>query len=96
MNTHQRIAVIVAMVVALGMLTVPPWGRPDRGTWVAMGYAPLFAPPVIRGASVSIAQIAWPRFFLQIVMVVTATGIAFVTLGGDKKEPPTPTTDTPD
>ncbi len=34
----------------------------------------------------------WVRLFLQIVIVATVTGVAFVLLGGDKKDPPAPTT----
>ncbi len=36
-------------------------------------------------------HIAWERLLLQIGIVVIGTGIAFVAMGGDKKEPPTQT-----
>ena len=60
MNTRQRIAVIVGLVIVLALLIA----QDPAGDWV--------------------------RLFLQIVIVATVTGVTFILLGGDKKEPPTP------
>ncbi len=62
MNTRQRIAVIVGVVIVLSLVIA----EDHAGDWV--------------------------RLFFQIVIVATVTGVAFVLLGGDKKDPPAPTT----
>ncbi len=94
MNKAQRIALLVGMLVAMCMLAYPPWydqlalGGGAVGEVQDRGYAPLFAPP----RPLHSVHIAWERLLLQIGIVATVTGVAFVLLGGDKKDPPAPTT----
>ncbi len=63
MNTRQRIAVIVGVVIVLSLVIA----EDHAGDWV--------------------------RLVVQIVIVATVPGVAFVLLGGDKGNPQAPTPD---